>query len=999
MDRALGSAPGRDYPQGGRGRGRGRGYGGRGGRGGRGRGGHRNQPYNNNRSRYNNNNNYGGRGRGNARPGNRFGAGSLANNQDPQAAMIRQVFSFVSRVGEFKNIRDSPASPETEGPQLRPVEATTAGNINDLVSVLCSEDKLDMLFRCQPSATSAIYKVEDRIGKLGHLLISCAASLPLQTPCYAALTLAVNEQIKGSEWEGFAARCVDCAMHYFATDLDVILRTGKNVAESACRMKLLLRYLAILGKIGIVQGYEEGSDQASDSNNLTVFGLLSMLVETAKIAQEGDAPATVTHLLISLALSTLPYVMEYVPQAAIGEWIISPIDALLQTYKSTFTPGTGCTSILLKEEQDDGDDDDDDEEDDDEEDDDNSGQVCDSLQDLLRVTKKLQGPSRYALPLDSPWKGLTRRVNPNEGTGDTEVQPVSFSDEKIYLSVKGCSSLRYLLVGEGEFKIVPFSLDGVVFGRLPIFGSPPDPDDEEEAESDQGAIKNEELGAFKERFGILDRFFVADVLRDCLISHQTSVNSTGLQLGSPKSVAEELLSVYHVFSGDNPSQGMAYAIVETLFGLVAQSREQSTLKHIYVSRVLLELTRLHPQLISPALAVAMTNLFEDYLPALVPAARDNISRWFAFHLTNTDYQWPSAYWQMLEPYATSAKPSSRGEFARRTIQVMVENVTDPSTVIRECLGGSKSLESECFPRKKILDVEHSEESAVSKLEIEIEKRVWDNRDEDPAVLQEYLLGEELTSSLADVKETWLKTKALVRVLVSPVKKLQKVLTEAVSQNEDDEMVDDTHESKDYYMLVTDTVEKYTKTIAAILAKEAEQYGDITHGETSIIKEVEAIAYFSPDILRGLINCFLNNSVVESSSVVRWALGDLEGSTEADIVSRWWVFAIDALQQSTYSAEGIDGMVVDGSAAETSAMGAREKMLTYTVKRVCSLLATKNEKRLDPMQVDLLEGMKSVAFRAKFTDGSDANISALADLCSGFGGSMAVELLKSSLMQL
>mmetsp|Transcript_8494 Transcript_8494/g.9115 ORF Transcript_8494/g.9115 Transcript_8494/m.9115 type:complete len:984 (+) Transcript_8494:60-3011(+) len=972
-----------------RGRGRGRNRNHRGGRGGRGgRGSYRHQPYNN-RSRYNNNNG----GRGSGRPGNRFGAGSLVV-QDPQAVMIQQVFSFVSRVGEFKNIRDS-VEPDSEGPQLRPVEATTAGNINDLVAALCSEDKLDMLFKCQQSNTS-IVKPEDRIGKLGHLVISCAASLPLQTPCYAALTLAVNEQIKGSQWKGFAVRCVECAVHYFVMDLDMILRTGNNVAQSACRMKLLLRYLAILGKIGVVKGYEEGSDHTSDSNKLTVFGLLSMLVETAKIAQERDTPDTVAHLFITLVLSTVPYVMEYVPQAAIGEWIINPIDALLQTYKSPFIPGTGCTSILLEKEQDDGDSEDEDDDDDEEDDDDNSGQVCDSLQDLLRVSKNLNGPSRFALPLDSPWKGLTQRINSNEETGETEVRPVSFSDETIYLSVQGCGSLRYLLVGEGEFKIVPFSLDGVIFGRLPIFGSPSDPDDEE-LESNHGASKNEELDAFKERFSLLDRFFVADVLRDCLISFETSVNPTGLQLGSPKSVAEELLSVHHIFSGDNSSQGMAYAVVETLFGLVAQSREQGRIKHIYISRVLLELTRLHPQLISPSLAVAMTNLFEDYMPALVPTARDNISRWFAFHLINTDYQWPSAYWQLLEPYATSANLSSRGGFARRAIQVMVENVTDPSIVVIECLSSAKSLANECFPRKKILVAQHFEESAVCKFEVEIDKRVWD-QDENPAVLEEYLLGEELSSSLTGVKDHWVKTKALVRVLMSPVKKIQKDLTDALSKNKEDKIFDDTFESKDCYMLVANAIEKYSKIIIVILAKEAEQDGDITHGESSILGEVEVIAYFNANILRGLINCFLISSVVEGSSVVRWALNDLGGEADVDIVSRWWVFAIDALQQSTYSVGGIDGMIVDGSAAETSDTGAREKMLTYTVKRVCSLLATKNEERLDPMQVDLLEGMKSVALRAKCI-GSGTNMSSLADLCSGFGGSMAVEQLKSSLIQL
>jgi hypothetical protein len=994
---------------GGRGYYRGGGVGGRhnnryhGGRGrGRGRGrGHRNQPYNNNnRSRYNNN--HGGRGRG--RPGNRFGAGSLAQ-QDPQTALLRQVSSFVSRVGEFKNIRESePAAEGQQGLQLRPVEATTAGNINDLVTVLCSQDKLDMLFKYQHASMPGI-KAEEKIGNLGHLVISCAASLPLQTPCYAALTLSVNEQIKGCQWEGFAHRCVEYAMHNFIVDLDMIFRTGNNVAHAACRMKLLLRYLAILGKIGVVRGYDTTPEGTSDFSKLTIFGLLSVLVQTAKVSQERNLPVTVAHLLISLVLSTLPYLIEYVPQDDIEESILKPIEILLQNYKSTFTPGTGCTSILLKSEQDDGEDmDDDDEEEDDDDEDDGSGQVCDSLQDLFRVSKNLRNDYRFALPLDSPWKGLVRRVTPNEESGDTEVQvhPVTFSDETICLSVIECNSLRYLLSGEGEFNFVPFSLDGVVFGRLPIFGSPPDPDDDEEEEMEEGGIKNEELQAFKNNFGLSDRFFVADILRDCLISHGTFVNHTGLQFGSPKSVAEELLSVSHLFAGENPSQGMAFAVVETMFGLIVQSREQCAVRHTYLSRILLELTRLRPLLISPALAVAMTNVFGDYMPALVPIARDNISRWFAFHLTNTDYQWPSAYWQLWEPYATSKKTTSRGCFVRRAIQVMVENVADPTIVIDGCLASTKALAEECFPRSKTSIVENADEDILGQFETEIEKLVWD-QDENPEMLHDYLLGYEINSSSAATKGRWLKTIALVRVLVAPVKNIQKSLKDAVSKKDDedgmDQMVDDTHESKDYYMNVTDAIEKYSKTFVKILDKEAELYGDVTEGGALALRHVEEIANFNASLFQGLIACFLKNSIFEGTAIVRWALGDLGEAVSADVVPRWWEFASDALQTSKHAIEGNDGMIVDGSAAEASATSARQKMLTYAVKRVCSLLATNNQKRLDPVQVDLLEGMKSVALRAKSLDGSGANILPLADLCSGCGGSMAVELLKSSLMQL
>jgi hypothetical protein len=862
-----------------------------------------------------------------------------------------------------------------------------------------------MLFKYQPASMPGI-KAEEKTGNLGHLVVCCAASLPLQTPCYAALTLAVNEKMKGCQWKGFASRCVDYAMQNFIVDLDMILRTGKDVARAACRMKLLLRYLAILGKIGVVRVYDETPESSFDFNKLTIFGLLSVLVQTAKVSQERNLPRALAHLLISLVLSTLPYLNEFIPEDATRESIFKPIEIMFQTYKSAFTPGTGCKSILLKGEQDDGedmddDDEDEDEDDDDDDDDDNSDQICDSLQDLFRVSRNLGTDFCFALPTDSPWKGLIQQVTPNEESEQKEVQthPITFSDEAIYLSVTECNSLRYLIGGEGEFNIAPFSLDGVVFGRLPIFGSSFDPGDDDEEETNEEAVKNEELQAFL-MFSLSDRFFVADILRDCLISHETFVNHTGLQLGSPKSVAEELLSVYHLFSGDNPSRGMAYAVVETMFGLIVQSREKCMLRHTFLSRVLLELTRLRPLLISPALAVAMTNAFEDYLPALVPIARDNISRWFAFHLTNTDYQWPSAYWQLWEPYAVSKKMSSRGCFVRRAIQVMVENLTDPNIVINGCLSSAKSLADECFPRPKTCVIEYGEENLLGQIETEIEKRVWD-QDENPDILEEYLLGDDLNSSLAVVKGRWLKTTALARVLVAPMKNIQKFLKDSISKKDEDEMVDDTHESKDYYMIVTDAIEKYGRTLMKIVVKESDIYGDITEGCALALRHVEEIASFNSSLFRGLVTCFLKNSIFEGTAIVRWALGDFGEAMTGDVVPRWWEFTLDALQISKHATTAEESMIVDGSEAEAEAfaISARLKILTYTIRRVCSLLTTNNHKRLDPLQVDLLEGMKSVAFRAKRLDCSGATIVPLIDLCSGCGGSTAAELLKSSLLQL
>lgn len=290
---------------------------------------------------------------------------------------------------------------------------------------------------------------------------------------------------------------------------------------------------------------------------------------------------------------------------------------------------------------------------------------------------------------------------------------------------------------------------------------------------------------------------------------------------------------------------------------------------------------------------------------------------------------------------------------------------------------------------------------MGQFESEIEKRVWEE-EENPNALLEYLLSEGVTDSLTTVEGRWLKTIALVKVIVSPIRNIQKSLTDLVLKKEDegmDQMIEDTHDSKDYFMLVSDAIDKYSKSILGVLSKEAELYGDITEGGALALHQIETFGYFNTSLLQGLISSFLKKSVVDSTAVARWALGDLGDATAAGVVSRWWEYASDALQQSARSVEGNDGIIVDGNAAEASALAAREKMLTYAVKRVCSLLATKNEKRLDPMQVDLLEGMKFVAFEAKLLGSSGTNIPALVDLCSGCGGSMAVELLKSSLMRL
>ena len=315
----------------------------RGGRGGR----HRHHPYNN-RSRGPR------RGGGGGGRGNRFGGSN--SYEDQQANMIRQIHSIVSRVGELKNVRAEDATPD-----LRAVESTTARNVNDVTAVLCSQEKLNVLLRFQPQSTPMgqaetpqeprQVKPEQEFGQLVHLVVSCAGSLPLQTPCYAALTLSVHEQVKGGEWDGFAGRCVNYTMQQVSRDLDMILLQGSGLSQGTCRLKLMLRYLAILARMNVVKGSSETDGGPVDPSRMTVVGLLCVLVDAAIAAAEQHNNINVVAILAVLVLSTLPYIGDYAPAELISQKILQPLESIFESYESTFTPGTGSTSILLKDEQ------------------------------------------------------------------------------------------------------------------------------------------------------------------------------------------------------------------------------------------------------------------------------------------------------------------------------------------------------------------------------------------------------------------------------------------------------------------------------------------------------------------------------------------------------------------------------------------------------------------------------------------------------------------------
>ncbi|KAG7337318.1 hypothetical protein IV203_004909 [Nitzschia inconspicua] len=178
------------------------------------------------------------------------------------------------------------------------------------------------------------------------------------------------------------------------------------------------------------------------------------------------------------------------------------------------------------------------------------------------------------------------------------------------------------------------------------------------------------------------------------------------------------------------------------------------------------------------------------------------------------------------------------------------------------------------------------------------------------------------------------------------------------------------------------------------------HGNISQGGALCLRHVEAVAFFNSSMLRGIVACFVRHSVFDAVAVAQWTLGDILDSGSSYVVPLWWVFILDALRLVSLHAKGASWMVMDGAAAENDVLVARNELLKYVITRACTLLSLSNEKKLNAMQVDLLEGTKMVTCRAVAVSKPQEGLaSSLADLCTGFGGSLAVELLKNSLLQL
>ena len=925
-----------------RGRGRGRGGGGGGSRDNR-----RHHPYGGYGNHGTSNFRGGGR-RGSRPPGNRYQS-NQTTSIDPETAVQRQLAALVSRVGELKDHTPEHSSVgEGNDPQQRPIMQAVQKNISDLAAVLCSESNAPLFLKFDKDSQSPVVAAS----RLAALLVNCAATLPLQTPAYVALTLAVHRQAP-PEFQGFADRCIDYTLAIVSQYFDQAIEQGDKACVSP--LQHLLRYLALLGKANLVEGYDE--EHMEDPT--TVMGLLLILVKAA--IRTGDKNTSI--LLRYCVLNTLPYVMTYIPRTLIATHILTPLEDDWQ-YASAFAPGVGAHALLLKSEQKEETEEDDDEDDDDDDDEENtSGQVCDTLQDLLRCVKAMvddpEKHTRFTLVTDAPWS--------NDDMTD-----------KIRLSFLTCKSIPAILSNSEVQRYVPYGWEGtVVFGRLPIFGSPAGMDDDEldEEDMEEAPPTNPYLQAYEKSYSLLDRYFLADAVRNCLICHQSAVTDAGVTRGSAKDTAQQIWSICHVLDATNEgTMGVEYIIVETLLSVILQSCDSHLLLGaLYVSRVLLELVRAQPAVMPQALAVGVSNLFQLYLPSLVPCCRDNFATWLAFHLTNTDYQWPKAYWDHWASYVTETR-NSRGDFVTYALELMGENLSSMETMVSTCLPSGSTLID------KLLKEENPIED-LSPIEKEVRERLWE-KNEDPELLQGYIEEVEDSSSADGV---WWRTQLVVRSLLKAVEKhraqqVKQLLDASSASNGDDAMDADENEQnskEDVLVVTTDSFVRYQGVIHAALQKDLQEQvitddSQIVAGHAQLLGTIANLTNGNRVLLGGCLKCLLDYVIVEPKTVIMWLLGDGSPPT-----LHWWNLAVMAVRA------GLDkvnenlghntGMIVDregedmeddnGDSPETTRQIVCIKefaspLITSVVNQICQKLSeSEDPKKLTPIEVDLVEGLK------------------------------------------
>jgi len=831
-----------------------------------------------------------------------------------------------------------------------------------------------------------------------------------------------------------------------------------NQIDAYYRAKFLLRYLAYLTKIGIVSA-EDGGDQS-------FLGLLQMLAQAATNAAHASANSNdekkralgrASRVLASLILSVLPYSMnandgEKGLRSDVISDLLDVIDnnvvGQASNYSSDYDPGTGPLSILLKGELDDAsldgemdEEDEEDGEDDDNDDGDQPAPCADTLQDLLRTVRKLVSSSstRFALLGDSPWLALTMDAQ-SSGLSDMEEKvPIEYSGEQLRLDLVGgvenrCKSVPYLMStdnADDSVEVFCRSLDGIVFGRLAIFDAITEGDDDDDEEEEVEAKEtNPNLESYTKSYSLGDRFFLADAIRDVLMCHRPMVSDAGADRNNAKEVADQIWAISHLFVGadssdDSSSRGIEFGIIETLLSLIVQCTPQGSgmpsssplNEHVYLSRVLLELTKLKPSLIPQAIVLAVSGMFEDFMPSLTPTARDNLGYWLSFHLTNTDYQWPKSYWEHWAPHCAINQRNSRSDFVSVALWSMATlSPEGPETVARECLPAGTTLVQSVF-------LKHKQSNAdLSSTETDLINRIWDTS-EDPDSMRQYIISDELSESYGStvsiihnvdnamsIPKVWWRTRLATRALFHPLSRensrmvalAQKAWKKKASADGDNGMEDehyvaeDRNETEDTLADLVDAIARFKPVLLAAVARDADAYDSeatgkvdddqlLLAGEVSVLSEVGVlVSEWDSTAIFSLLECLMKNQIVSSLAVATWALGD--NADESAIVSpQWWKVvslavnnsitnALSKVELSSTDLGGGIGMVIDDAGAnddvdstETAlnrldeALKAAVPILKYSLERACHLLSTTNSHKKIPIAAaDLAEGIKRLS---------------------------------------
>jgi len=744
---------------------------------------------------------------------------------------------------------------------------------------------------------------------------------------------------------------------------------------------------------------------------------------------------------------------------------------------------------------------DDDEEEDDDEDEDGGDQpapCADTLQDLLRTVRKLllsdtNGTTRFALLDDAPWKALT--VDSPEAAEEstaaaaegmdveqsttTEKVPMSYKGEPLLLDLIGgeeerCKSIPYLLSNDQSEETVELrcrSLDGIVFGRLSIFDAPPSDDDSDDDDDEEDKKEsNPNMEAYVNTYSLIDRFFLSDAVRDVLLCHRPMVSDAGAERNTAKEVAEQIWSISHLFkpSSSPPSstaesegmdestatpskvvasKGIEYGIVETLLSLVVQATPTNSSipsssplhSHLYISRVLLELTKLQPTLIPQAIVLATSGLFNDFIPSLTPCARENLGYWFGFHLVNTGYQWPEAYWNHWAPYAsTTGGRNSRGEFIKVALTSMASMSSDGAiAVVKDCLPTGSTLVSSVF----LSDNDGEEEQDVSSTEKDLIHRMW-NTAEDPDTIRQYIIGDELTESASGSgmgkvdssnsmyhKCVWWRARMAIRALFFPITREKTRIAKATknaSGNEGGMVVEEeVDDSEDILADMSDALPRFKPVVLAALARDADAYDSVASGkldddelllagEITILKEVGSlIPSWDITMMNAMMECLMKTGIISSMAITKWALsehGNDDGSSNGNICNSWWKFVSltfrntirDACSRFEDSKTDVGfgiGMIVDNEGqndvdpTETAAQRLDEALksaipiLKYVTDRVCQVLvASTAEKKIPLASADLSDGMKclmrALLFHFNFLVLDDSGVLSISNIQKG-----------------